>query len=259
MRPEEVLYSIKECGEDFAVPQVYRGMSHHQLADLAAEIQKPSSRETLQKCANQMGWPKEMRTAVIEAEHAAIAAWKAGLIPPPIAGGRAGAKRLSTPARRRAAFLKQLMRCSTIAEAAARSGIDRRTVSRWRRAFPAFAARCEAVIAERRRIAIEDVVLAAARAETRPVFHRGIKVGEYTVRDRALALYLLKQADAEALRAEKRRETEAAIEARIQEEVERRISAMSRSAGHWPARGLDGLGRRINGLGPEAWDIAFAP
>jgi hypothetical protein len=162
--------------------------------------------------------------------------------------------RLSTPARRRAAFLRHFSRCRTVVEAAARTGIDGRTVRRWRRDVPAFAARCEQIVIERRREAIETVVMAADQAETQPVFYRGTKVGEYTRRDRTLGLYLLKQADAEALRAERRREAAAEFEARVQAEVERRvlerISKMSASGGHSNARARVGSSSPANDPAP---------
>jgi hypothetical protein len=151
--------------------------------------------------------------------------------------GRALARRgrLSTPARRRAAFLHHFSHCRTVVEAAARTGVDRRTVDRWRRACPAFGARFEQIVADRRREAFENVVLAADLVEMQPVYYRGAKVGEYPRRDRALGLYLLKQADAAALREELRRDA-AAFEARVAREVarevERRMAEMSRSAGH---------------------------
>lgn len=61
------------------------------------------------------------------------------------------------------------------------------------------------MVADYRRDALDVALLAAARPNIRPVFHRGKQVGEYEMRDRALSLYLLKRADIEAERAELRR------------------------------------------------------
>jgi hypothetical protein len=66
-------------------------------------------------------------------------------------------ERLHTPARRRVAFLQHFAHCQAIGEAAARTGVDRRTVTRWRRQSPAFDRRLTEVnasIAERYRAAM---------------------------------------------------------------------------------------------------------
>ncbi|MBX9947348.1 MAG: helix-turn-helix domain-containing protein, partial [Reyranella sp.] len=136
-------------------------------------------------------------------------------------------ERLSTPGRRRGAFLGHFARCRTIAEAAARAGIDRRTVHRWRKTIPKFDERCLEILETRRREAVENVILGAGQVEVRPVFYRGRRVGEVTRRDRTLDLYLVKQADAALARAEKRREAEADFEARVAAEVARRLAALS--------------------------------
>ena len=64
-----------------------------------------------------------------------------------------------------------------------------------------------------------------------------------------LVSYLLKQADAEALRAEKRREA-ADFEARVQEEVERQLLEMSAFAGHPASPPADELSSPSNDLEP---------
>ena len=94
---------------------------------------------------------------------------------------------------------------------------------------PLFDKKCRDIIEARRQQAVENVVLAADHVEVRPVFYRGRKIAEVTRRDRALDLYLLKQADAQALRAEqqeeKRRDAKADFEARVAAEVEKRVAA----------------------------------
>lgn len=155
---------------------------------------------------------------------------------------------LSTPARRRAAFLRHLARCRTVTEAAARTGIDRRTARRWYNQYPAFAARWVQAAETRRRQAIENVVLAADDAEMRQVYYRGRRIGQYLHRDRALGLYLLKQADAEAVRREKRRDTERNFEVRVQEEVARRVSSMPRLPRHGASRPDDEIAAVSNDL-----------
>jgi hypothetical protein len=134
-------------------------------------------------------------------------------------------------------------------------------VRRWRQSIPAFAARCDEITALRRREAIESVVMVADQVETHPVFYRGTKVGEYTKRDRTLGLYLLKQADAEALRAERRREV-AAFEERVQAEVKRqvgeRISKMSALGGHSETQARGAISTPANDLSAGKADIALA-
>ena len=102
-------------------------------------------------------------------------------------------------------------------------------------------------------------MLAADHTETRPVFYRGKQVGAYTRRDRTLDLYLLKQADAAALRAEKRREAKDDFEVRVAAEVERRVSQMSRFAGHETAPADDEFTNVANDFDASGRDIAFAP
>jgi len=114
-------------------------------------------------------------------------------------------ERLRTPARRRVAFLQHYAACRTLLEAAARAGIDRRTVNRWRQASPAFDRRLNRVVADRREDDFELALLVAGRPNIRPIFYKGEKVGEYEIPNTALALYLMKQADAEERRAEDRR------------------------------------------------------
>lgn len=257
MQPAEVVHHIDEEGAAFAIPKAYGSMTREQIQALAEEYELLSNWRRFEERMDRATWAPQRRQAWEEEQAAARAA------SPPSPAGQPPAlqapalqapalqdpdqqtgepqtlverairrqARLSTPARRRAAFLRHFSRCRTVVEAAARTGIDGRTVRRWRRDVPAFAARCEQIVIERRREAIETVVMAADQVETQPVFYRGAKVGEYTRRDRTLGLYLLKQSDAAALRAEQRREA-AAFEARVQAEVAQRISKMSASGGH---------------------------
>jgi hypothetical protein len=285
----EVVHHIDEYGDAFGIPAVYRGMTRDRIQALAEEYEALSVSRRHNAALERSAWSPLARQKYDEeqaAAKAAKAAQEAARLAKieqrktasALAASSSAASffeaaapgepqtlfdrairrhaRLSTPARRRAAFLRHFSRCRTVVEAAARTGIDGRTVRRWRRDVPAFAARCAEITASRRREAIENVVMAADQVETHPVYYRGAKVGEYTRRDRTLGLYLLKQADAEALRAEQRREAaaevEADVEAYVQAEVERRmqewISKMSASGGHpdvpapgassSPARGL---------------------
>lgn len=271
MKPEEALYHLLNYGPAY-VPAFYRNMERAQLEALVRECDKPSAEQrsdaALTRWAQQRmkipAWvgmneaPKDRP----EAEAAAAPQPAADPVPeePVTLVGRAIAKpeRLSTPKRRAAAFLVHFARCRTIVEAAARAGVDRRTVTRWRK-DPVFNEKCRRIVAARRHHAVENVVLAADHTETRPVFYRGKQVGAYTRRDRTLDLYLLKQADAEALRAEKRREAKDDFDSRVAAEVERRISQMSRFAGHEPAPADDEFTNVANDFDASGRDIAFAP
>ncbi|MDP1748607.1 MAG: hypothetical protein Q8L22_04045, partial [Reyranella sp.] len=151
---------------------------------------------------------------------------------------------------------------------------------------PLFDRKCRDIIEARRRQAVENVVLAADHVEVRPVFYRGKKIAEVTRRDRALDLYLLKQADAAALRAEqqeeKRRDAKADFEARVAAEVGKRAAAevekavakaiekaveqraaprhseMSPSAGPQPVPQDDEFTNVFNDFEPATYDMALA-
>jgi hypothetical protein len=205
MTPAEALSHMDKGDPDRIVPPLYRVMSRETLSALVEEVSP-------ERAAPPAGPPVQT------------------LLQRAIA--RPG--RLRTPARRRVAFLQHLARCRTLEEASARSGIDPRTVTRWRRASPSFDRRLSEVVDHRREDALEIATLMAVHPRIRPIFYRGKKVGENEIPNTSLALYFLKRADAEALRDEKRRD-EAAFEARVQQEVERRMSKMSGSAGHRPS------------------------
>jgi hypothetical protein len=183
MTPAEALSHLTKDDPAGIVPAVYRNMARGTLRALVEEI-GPDALAPATSAAASLAAPS-VQTLL----RRAIA--------------RSG--RLCTPARRRVAFLRHYEACRTIVEAAARAGIDRRTVTRWRQASQAFDRRLAGIAADRRQDALDHALLVASRPFVRPVFYRGEKVGEYEVPNTALALYLLKQADREAERAESRR------------------------------------------------------
>lgn len=272
MKPDEALYHLENHG-GMGVPRLYSEMPRGMLQRLVDECARPSATERseaaltawAQKRLKQTDWlgiaEKKKSDAGDEAvpcaveplpEEPATLAHRAILKP----------ERLRTPRRRQAAFLQHFARCRTILEAAARTGVDRRTVQRWRHAYPLFDRKCRDIVEARRRQAIENVVLAADGGEVRPVFYRGRKIGEYIKRDRALDLYLLKQADAARLQDEKRRETETDFEARVAAAVEkqlaRRISEMSHSPRHEAVPADDEFTNAFREFDPEACDMGLA-
>lgn len=261
MTPDKALYYLENLPGAAAVPALYRDMPRPQLEALARECARPTGEQLaeagLDRWARQplsmpawadrkpapparpAGTPQAgdrdatggAQEIVEQTAEAVPAAGDADPVPAePVSLVQRAVRRLerlSTPGRRRGAFLGHFARCRTIAEAAARAGIDRRTVHRWRKTIPKFDERCLEILETRRREAVENVILGAGQVEVRPVFYRGRRVGEVTRRDRTLDLYLVKQADAALARAEKRREAEADFEARVAAEVARRLAALS--------------------------------
>ena len=300
MKPDEALYHLENHG-GMGVPRFYTDMPRPMLQKLVDECARMSGTERseaaltawAQQRLKQTNWLgiAEKKKAAVDAGDEAEAVSSVAPLPeePTTLAYRAALKpeRLSTPRRRQSAFLGHFARCRTILEAAARTGVDRRTVQRWRQNDPLFDRKCRDIIETRRRQAVENVVLAADHVEVRPVFYRGKKIAEVTRRDRALDLYLLKQADAAALRAEqreekrqeqqreeqqqaKRRETEADFEARVaaevakvvekavETEVARRISQMSHSQGRQALPQDDEFTNVFNDFEPATWDMALA-
>lgn len=89
-----------------------------------------------------------------------------GLLPP----------KRPTRARLQTFFLRQFARSGSLSDASAQTGIAPRTVQRWRAGNPAFAARYDAVLAERVGI-LEDLAMRRALgSDRRPIFHKGKQV-----------------------------------------------------------------------------------
>lgn len=290
MKPDEALYHLENHG-GMGVPRLYTEMPRGLLQRLVDECARPSASERSEagleawarKRLKQTDWQgiaekkkksgdeNEATPCVVEPrpEEPTTLAYRAILKP----------ARLSTPRRRQAAFIGHFARCRSITEAAARTGVDRRTVQRWRKTSPPFDRKCREIVEARRRQAVENIVLAADQGEVRPVFYRGRKIGEYTKRDRALDLYLLKQTDAarqqeerraaqqeeekrKARQEEERRAAEAAFEARvaaaIEREVARRISEWSRSPRHEAVPADDEFTNAFREFDPDACDMGLA-
>jgi hypothetical protein len=174
MTPAEALSLLNQGDPDGLVPPLYRHMDPLLLRTLVQEIGPPA--------------------------------------PPPVTVQdllqRAIAKprRLRTMARRRVAFLWHFANCRTLSQAAARAGVDRRTINRWRTASTVFDGRIVQLRVDRREDAFEQALLIASQPLIKPVFYKGQKVGEYEIPNTPLALYLLRRADAEADREVRREE-----------------------------------------------------
>jgi hypothetical protein len=118
----------------------------------------------------------------------------------------ANPRRLNTPARQRAAFLRQVPRCTTIAEAAAGAGVNRGSLYRWRARDPRFAAKWDAAVARQAAEAAEGIALQASAAEIQPVFYHGRQIGERRRANTRLLIHIQNRLDAERRRAEDRAE-----------------------------------------------------
>jgi hypothetical protein len=90
----------------------------------------------------------------------------------------ANPRRLNTPRRQQAAFLRLVPRYVTIAEAAARAGVNRGTLYRWRARDPRCAAKWYAAVARQAAEAADDIALQANTIDIQPVFYRGKQIAE---------------------------------------------------------------------------------
>jgi hypothetical protein len=124
----------------------------------------------------------------------------------------ANPRRLRTPGRQRAAFLRQLERCTSVVEAAARAGINRATLYRWRADIPAFAEKWARAMRRQSEDVADNIVLRANHGDVRPVFHRGKRVGEQQRFNDRLQIHLQNRLDADRRRAEDRAERRAVAE-----------------------------------------------
>ena len=101
-------------------------------------------------------------------------------------------KRRPSLARRKYDFLRCLLRWGTISEAAARIGVDRRTVQRWRLDDPKFDEECRIRLQWRR----EAIILAASnrlqKPTRRPIFRGGRQIGHLDRANDKILLALLK-------------------------------------------------------------------
>jgi hypothetical protein len=124
----------------------------------------------------------------------------------------ANRRRLRTPGRQRAAFLRQLERCTSVVEAAARADINRATLYRWKADLPAFAEKWARAIRRQAEDVSDNIVLRANHGGARPVFQHGRRIGEPQRSNDRLQIHLQNRLDAERRRAEDRVERRALAE-----------------------------------------------
>ena len=224
----EAAYYKRINGDGFHAPPHMRGMTLAQLEAKAREETREAreAEEARQSAARIEAAPKSIERALLDGP-------KAQASKPPQRGWR-----------QRVRFLNQFKRCGSYREAAARIGVDESTVRRWRAKFPAFRARCDAILAERFREKADDLKLRAGEPKTRPYFFKGKQIGEQVIHDDRALMFLLKLEDAQRARAEAREERllQRAHEIRLKEmeiEVKKTTPKMHAPAAH-PAAPVEG-------------------
>ena len=189
MTPAEALSHLTKGDPDGIVPPLYRHMSEALLLALVDEIGPAAAASPAAPA--EPARARRARLSPTRVNPAPVSPAPPNIAPPGLAASPvqtllrhaiARPGRLRTPARRRVAFLQHYAGCRTLVEAAARTGIERRTVNRWRTASPAFDRRLAGFVADRREDAFEQAMLVASRPTLRPVFYRGEKVGEFRTR-----------------------------------------------------------------------------
>jgi hypothetical protein len=163
-----------------------------------------------------------------------------------------------TRARLQAYFLRHFAMSGSVGDAAARIGIAPRTVQRWRRASPAFASRYDEVLANRLEILEDLAVRRASSTDRRAVFHRGRQVATVERHNDVMLMRVLARFDKARLReqgyrsfsqmverkvaervrllqseyAHLRERLEHDFDSRVQKEVKKQMSRLSRSTRH---------------------------
>jgi hypothetical protein len=140
----------------------------------------------------------------------------------------ANPRRLTTPARQCAAFLHWVPRCTTIAEAAARAGVNRGSLYRWRARDRRFAEKWDAIVARQATEAADAIALQANAVEIQPVFYRGKRIGERRKVNTRLMIHVQNRLDNDRRRAEDRAERRDLLVLRA--ELAQRYSRTSQSA-----------------------------
>ncbi|MBX9947241.1 MAG: helix-turn-helix domain-containing protein [Reyranella sp.] len=185
--------------EAYALKKSYRqnavlppDMSGYTLEDLRVKAEEETRPERE---------AKERAESARRLESAATAVQRA------LSGGAAEGPRKRVGWRLRVTFLGNLARGRSIAEAAARTGIDETTARRWRKKFPAFDAKWTEILEGRARCGREDFVLRAGEPRvTQRYFFRGRQVGELVRHDDRALMFLMQRAERAKEREEDRAE-----------------------------------------------------
>ena len=221
MTPQQAYIYLTEYGGQIAVPSMYKNMPLLMLRALADECDKPSQEQQLDAAIMMTSRRKREEQARKLAEEAADAAAAPPKLPQTaLDKALLNPTRLSTPSRQRAAFLRQLARCTSVDEAAARAGVNRGSVYRWRAESPGFALRWAAAVQRQAEEVNDNVVLRAAQPEVRHVYYAGKRIGEHQRANDRLQLRIQARLDAERRRAEDRAERLALAEVKARPAID---------------------------------------
>lgn len=213
MTLEQAIERLRMFGPNQQMPPAFRDLTLAQLEKIQEELRRPTAEDRLAAWARQPLPQNPLdklrgieRPPEGEAEAAPSAAQPPLPAPRDTPFERALRRPQRSPGRQRTAFLRQLERCLTISEAAARAGVNRGTVYRWRDKDPGFAQRWDARI---RRLAEETndtIALQVNRPEIRQVFYKGKRTGEHQRYNHRLMMHVQNRLDTERRRAEDRAE-----------------------------------------------------
>lgn len=182
----------------------YRGTPERDPAELAEESARRRAEAALEAWARKPMSYNPMNNPPAGA--AAPTVPPAERLTAPLERALANPRRLNTPGRQQAAFLRQVPRHATIAEAAAAAGVNRGTLYRWRARDPRFAAKWDALVARQAAEAAEGIALQAGTIDIQPVFYRGKQIGERRKVDTRLLIHIQNRLDTDRRRAEDRAE-----------------------------------------------------
>ena len=183
-----------------------RGTPEHDPAELAAESARLRAEAALEDWARKPLTYNPINNPPGGAAAPAAAVPPADRLTPALERALANPRRLNTPGRQQAAFLRQMPRFRTIAEAAARAGVNRGSLYRWRARDPRFAAKWDAVLARQAAEAADGIALQANTIDVQPVFYRGKQIGERRKVNTRLLIHVQNRLDADRRRAEDRAE-----------------------------------------------------
>ena len=155
-----------------AFPPAFRGLSEPQLQALVNECDKPTAEQKLDEWARQP-LPHNPLDKLRGIEPPAPGAPQVPAVPlGALERVIARPKAHWQPSRRKVSFLHHVARCTTVTEAAARAGLDRSTVYRWKDKDAAFAKGWLTARGRLNEETLDDLSMRANRPTVRAVFYR---------------------------------------------------------------------------------------
>lgn len=107
------------------------------------------------------------------------------------AAPRVGESRRRTNLRRRVTFLRELEKSGSVSYSAARAGLDRRTLYRWRDADARFRERWDRALLLREEELLDRGYSLARAGVPRYAFHNGVMTATYRRHDERLIMFML--------------------------------------------------------------------